>query len=331
MVNIPNEIISLEQQLVDGNELDLDEIYLLLYDFQSTTNSIYQSYLKQLKFDKRYPDLCEIPFLPISFYKYYAIKSGKWEEELIFKSSSTTGKGRSKHYLKSENLYKAVSKNIFETLFGSLSQYKFAALLPGYLERGESSLVYMVNSFMDAGRFKNSGFFLDQYKKLKDWIEADTSQEVILFGVPFAFIKCFNEIGAQQWNHVRIIETGGMKGQSKEMTKAELHEFINDAFQPKSVMSEYGMTELLSQAYSIRNFSFQQPQTMSIFIRELNDPFSEPIIHRPGTLNIFDIANIYTCSFIETEDLALQNALGEFEILGRIDNRELRGCNLLAV
>lgn len=331
MNNIPNEIVSLEQRLVEGNVPDLDEIYLLLFDFQSTANPIYQSYLKHLKFDKSYPDLCEIPFLPISFYKYYAIKSGRWEEELVFKSSSTTGKGRSKHYLKSEKLYKAVSKYIFEISIGDISKYKFAALLPGYLERGESSLVYMVNSFMDASQYKTGAFYLDQYQALKDWIEADTSCEVILFGIPYAFIKCFDELGAQQWNHVCIIETGGMKGQSKEMTKEELHEFIKVAFQPKSVMSEYGMTELLSQAYSIHNFSFHVPQTMSVFVRELNDPFSYPIVNRPGSLNVFDMANLYTCSFIETEDLGLQNDLGEFEVLGRIDNRELRGCNLLAL
>lgn len=328
---IPVEIKKIESELLHGNFPSVEDAYQLLFDFQSKFNYVYATYLKNIKFDKKYPTLEEIPFLPVSFFKSYAVKSGNWQEAMVFKSSSTTGKGKSKHYVKSPLLYQQVSRKNFESRFGSLENYLFAALLPGYLERGDSSLIYMIYEFMKAGKSGETHFYLNQYDELRNFIHQNNQHPIVVFGVPFALLRCFELIGKQNWINVTFIETGGMKGQEKEMTKKDLHRFIHEAFNPEAVYSEYGMTELLSQAYTIGEDIFKAPPSMNILIKELNDPFSDAIYGKPGTLNIFDMANLNTCSFIETEDLAIQLADKNFEILGRIDNREIRGCNLLAL
>ncbi len=326
----PEEIKKLSQQLAAGIFPEVHETYPVLFDYQSQFNPVYRSYLKQLRFDLKYPELAEIPFLPISFFKNFRIMTGKWQEQTVFRSSSTTGKGRSSHYIKDLQIYKAVSKQIFERRFGPIDQLRIMALLPGYLEREDSSLVYMVDYFMECRGGEERYFFLDRYHDLLEAIRRYDNEHIILFGVPYAFIRCFRELGVQFWSNVTMIETGGMKGKESEMTKVELHAFLRESFHPKAIYSEYGMTELLSQCYTHSKERFEVTDTMSMIVRELNDPFSVQKIGKPGVLNIFDMADVHTCSFIETEDMAILYDGGEFEILGRVDNREIRGCNLLA-
>lgn len=327
---LPAEIISLRQKLLSGAENIGDDFISALFEYQSEYNPVYRQFLKGLKFDVRHPDINEIPFLPISTFKNFDVTTGQASRSITFKSSSTTGKGRSNHHVHDIEIYHQVSKMIFEKRFGSLKGKLILALLPGYLERGESSLVYMVNHFMNESGQLNKGFYLDQYQELAQIIESNSDREIILFGVPFAFIKCMEVTNKMNWSHVTIIETGGMKGQGKEMPRKELHQLIGEHFQPKSINSEYGMTELLSQAYTAENGLFQESGTLRIFVRELNDPFQNQKSGKPGVLNVLDLANIHSCAFIETEDMAVSHGTEGFEVIGRVDNREIRGCNLLA-
>ena len=327
---LPEEILKLSRQLVMGEIILFNVVYPVIFDFQSKFNPVYRSYLKQLKFDLKYPELEDIPFLPITFFKNFRITSCDWQEQTVFRSSSTTGKGRSSHYIRDLQIYKTVSLKIFEKYFGPISHLRIMALLPGYLEREDSSLVYMVNYLMGCTAVDQRYFFLDRYHDLMEVVQGNLDEHIILFGVPYAFIRCFRELGYQFWPNVTMIETGGMKGKEAEMTKAELHLFLEESFRPKSIYSEYGMTELLSQCYSKGEGKFEVSDTMYMIVKELNDPFSIQKRGKPGVLNVFDMANVHTCSFIETEDMAILHENGEFEILGRVDNREIRGCNLLA-
>lgn len=331
VAQLPEEISNLHQQLLQGYFPDVSEVYPVLFDYQARYNPLYRLYLKNLGFSRRYPDLGEIPFMPISFFKHHHVTTGEWTAEAAFKSSSTTGKGRSVHHIRDMHLYDAVSSALFQSRFGSPGDKVIMALLPGYMERDDSSLIHMVGYFMSLTQNKKKAFYLDQYDVLAEEISATGGREIILFGVPYAFLRCLEAIGRQSWRHVTIIETGGMKGKAKEMTRKELHAFLHDAFRPLAIHSEYGMTELLSQAYTGDDGYFAQPASMAVVVRELNDPFSVQKQGKPGVLNIFDMANIHTCSFIETEDMAVDQGNGRFEVIGRVDNREIRGCNLLAV
>jgi len=327
---LPEDILVLQQKLIDGSVIYNQDSVSVLFEFQSRYNHVYHEFLQGLKFDIKNPTIEEIPFLPISTFKNFEVKSGFWKALIVFKSSSATGKGRSHHYVRDESLYQKVCKNIFENRFGPLQDMLILALLPGYLERGDSSLVYMADHFMNQSGQLSKGFYLDHYEELSSVIEQNSDKEIILLGVPFAFLKCMERIGSKDWSNVTIIETGGMKGQRKEMPRKELHQLIYESLKPKVIHSEYGMTELLSQAYTGENGLFQPSASLKIFVRELNDPFSPQKFGKPGVLNVFDLANIHTCSFIETEDMAVDHNETGFEVIGRVDNREIRGCNLLA-
>lgn len=303
---------------------------LELFQWQARHNSVYKTYLIGLGIDPKQIDkLNKIPFLPISFFKNHSIKTNEWEEEKVFESSGTTGKETSKHFVKDVGFYHQHSKWLFEKEFGRVDQMHVLALLPSYLERDSSSLVSMVQHFIEVSQSEYSGFYLSNYGDLVRTLQMlkKDKRKTILFGVTFALLDL-----AEQFNldlsHVTLIETGGMKGRREEITRNELYAKLQSTLRFGSIYSEYGMTELLSQAYG-EHAKFVLPNTMHVHIREVNDPFSQAPLGKTGGVNIIDLANVHTCAFIETQDLGRLNADGTFEVLGRFDNSELRGCNLM--
>ncbi len=271
----------------------------------------------------------DIPFLPIEFFKHHPVVSGPGPIEKIFSSSGTTDAAKSKHYLLHEEIYKATLTEGFRRTFGDPSRYSFLALLPGYIEREDSSLIYMVNELMKKSQMKHNAFFMEVNEQLVNAIHYNQQNEVrtVLFGVSFSLVEfAKNPISLER---VHLIETGGMKGKMEEITRKELHEIFRKAFKIDEVYSEYGMTELLSQAYSLKNEEFESPPWMQVLFREINDPMSYVPEGRIGGINIIDLANIHSCCFISTQDLGKKTSPNTFEVLGRLDNADIRGCNLL--
>tara|TARA_B100000927_G_C16433288_1_gene456513 strand:+ start:92 stop:952 length:861 start_codon:yes stop_codon:yes gene_type:complete len=275
-------------------------------------------------------EINKIPFLPISFFKTKKILSvDKFEK--IFYSSGTTTKSRSKHYISDLKLYQESFINNFRLNYGDINRYTIIALLPNYYENKDSSLIYMADKLIHLTKSNESGFYLDDYSKLsKKLIELDIKNErkTILIGVPYALLDLidFNQF---QLNNTIIMETGGMKGKRKEMVRKELHEKLKLGFGVKKIHSEYGMTELLSQAYSQGDGIFKTPFWMKAFIRDINDAQNLDFNKKSGAINIIDLANYNSCSFIATDDMGKFVNDDEFEVIGRIDNSDLRGCNLL--
>jgi hypothetical protein len=268
--------------------------------------------------------------LPIHFFKSHTVICGTWKPEIVFSSSATTGSIVSRHLVRSLDFYLKNALSIFERFYGSIEHYHFLALLPSYLERSGSSLIAMIDYFIKNDASGHSGFYLNNYDELVLKI-ADlkkSTRKVILWGVSFALLDLAEKFEMDLSSCI-VMETGGMKGRRKEWVREELHIFLCKRFNLKQVHSEYGMTELLSQAYSQGNGYFQPPAWMKIQIRDINDPFQRLREGRVGGVNIIDLANANSCSFIETADLG--RALGDsnFEVLGRADNSDLRGCNLL--
>jgi len=275
-------------------------------------------------------EINKIPFLPISFFKTKKILSvDKFEK--VFYSSGTTTKSRSKHFISDLKLYQESFINNFRLNYGDINRYTIIALLPNYYENKDSSLIYMVEKLINLTKSNESGFYLDDYSKLsKKLIELDIKNErkTILIGVPYALLDLidFNQF---QLNNTIIMETGGMKGKRKEMVRKELHEKLKLGFGVKKIHSEYGMTELLSQAYSQGDGIFKTPFWMKVFTRDINDAQNLDFNKKSGAINIIDLANYNSCSFIATDDMGKFVKDDEFEVIGRIDNSDLRGCNLL--
>ena len=303
---------------------------LQLFQWQAQHNGVYNAYVQGLGINpQQIKNIVDIPFLPISFFKRHVIKTNDWQEEKVFESSGTTGMETSKHYVHSLEFYHNHSKWFFEKEFGEVGQMHVLALLPSYLERESSSLVSMVKHLIDTSSSKYSGFYLHNYDELVKVLETlgKSPQKTILFGVTFALLDLAEQYSLDL-SHVTLIETGGMKGRREEITRMDLYSKLQSNLNFGSIYSEYGMTELLSQAYG-QNAQFTVPKTMHVSIREINDPFSKAPVGKTGGINIIDLANVHTCAFIETQDLGRLNADGRFEVLGRFDNSELRGCNLL--
>ncbi|QSE97161.1 LuxE/PaaK family acyltransferase [Fulvivirga lutea] len=321
---------SFEQKLIQASDKEFEKLALQVFQYQYKNNAIYHQYISSLGVNvENINQLEEIPFLPIQFFKSHSVKSGTWNEEEVFESSGTTGQITSKHYLKSSAFYRQNALNIFNQSIGNPSDYHIMALLPSYLERGNSSLVKMVKFFIDESRSEFSGFYLNNHKKLVDDINSalKTEKRILLIGVTFALLDIAEKFNIDLAGHI-IMETGGMKGRRKEMTRMEVHTVLKKSFNVATVYSEYGMTELLSQAYSAGNGLYKSPDTMRILLRDLYDPFYISNSVRQGGINVIDLANVHTCSFIETQDIG--RISGEFfEVLGRYDNSELRGCNLM--
>jgi hypothetical protein len=304
-----------------------------VYHFQFANNWLYQEYCQTIgRTPGKVNQMEEIPFLPISFFKSHQVTTTAFEPELIFKSSGTTGMTSSTHFVKSAELYEKSFFTSFEHFYGPVSNYAIIGLLPSYLERGQSSLVYMVDQLIKASGKKESGFYLHDFERLHEslfQLEA-SGQKTILIGVTYALLD-FAARFPMQLKHTLIMETGGMKGRRKEMIRSELYDLLRDAFGVPHIHSEYGMTELLSQAYSIDGL-FKCPDWMKILLRDETDPFdvtTDPQERSSGVINVIDLANIYSCSFIATEDLGKLHEDHSFEVLGRLDNSDIRGCSLL--
>lgn len=321
---------SFEDSLYSVNEGNFEDIALSLFRFQAENNLVYSQYLRFLDCNPYEIQAVEnIPFLPISFFKTQLVKTGTWQPESEFLSSGTTGMITSKHLVRDTSFYLGLSQNIFERFYGSCENFHFLALLPSYLERKGSSLIAMMNHFIEASKSTHSGFYLSNHDELKRKIQflQNDEKQVILWGVSFALLD-LAESGEIDLSNCIVIETGGMKGRRKEMIRLDVHEYLKSRFNVPVIHSEYGMTELMSQAYSQSRGYYQCPPWMKVFVRDINDPFS-PVKGRAGAINIIDLANFHSCAFIETQDLGQIAEQGNFEVLGRIDNSDVRGCNLL--
>lgn len=314
-------------------EKDFNDLAIEVFRFQAAYNPVYREFIGLLRIDpQKISDIASIPFLPVGFFKDHEIISGKQDGlRKVFSSSGTTGAVPSYHYVSDLSLYEESFNGSFRFFYGDPDRYRFLALLPGYLEREGSSLVYMMDHLVRKTVKNGSGFFLHDFKALESEL-SDPHENIgtVLFGASFALLD-FSETHAVDLSKVIIMETGGMKGRRDEMIREELHAILCRRFNARSIHSEYGMTELLSQAYSSGKGIFRCPPWMKILIRDTNDPLEIIPPGHSGGINIIDLANLYSCSFIATQDLGKLYPDGSFEVLGRFDDSDIRGCNLLVV
>ena len=319
-----------------------EQLALEVFQFQYRANPVYRSYVDAIRKSPANIDHIEkIPFLPISFFKTDRILSGEFNPAIIFESSGTTQTKNSHHFVKDVSIYKESFRKTFERFYGNIDEWCILGLLPSYLERGNSSLVYMVEDLIKQSGHHKSGFYLNELKELKNTLTElqEAKQKTLLIGVTYALLD-FAERFPMQLHHTTIMETGGMKGRREELTRMEIHEQLKKAFGKNEIHSEYGMTELLSQAYSSGEGKFQCPPWMKILVRDDEDPLSvvsrqSSVVSRhftmTGAINIIDLANVYSCSFIATDDVGKLYPDNSFEVLGRMDGSDLRGCSLLTV
>ena len=360
----------LKQKVLQLIPEEFDCLALEIFRYQAENNIIYKKYLQLLHIQvDKITEINKIPFLPIEFFKTQTIISGEDKTRVTFESSGTTGQNTSQHHVQDPDFYVEIAEQIFERFYGKLSDFQIFALLPSYLERTNSSLVYMVEHFIKKSGNPNSGFYLDDYEALSNTllsVSSQTTKKTLLIGVTFGLLD-FAESGTtgvpaagvpatgvpaagvpaagvpaagvpvdlsflQNTDNLIVMETGGMKGRRKELLREEVHEILTKAFHVKSIHSEYGMTELLSQGYSKGEGIFELPVSMKILLRDVNDPFHYISNSRSGGINVIDLANVDSCAFIETKDLGswdLITGLPTFRILGRFDNSDIRGCNLM--
>ncbi len=349
-------------QAFDGS--GFEALALEIFRFQAAHNPLYGRYLALLNIDiQAVATVAQIPFLTIQFFKNYEVKTGDWQPETTFTSSGTTGETTSRHHVRDLDFYKENTVKGFQTFYGDPSDWLVLALLPSYLERRGSSLVVMAEHFIQLSKHPQSGFFLNNVEELVELLpltrltltpkgepnlgsvesnsNSDWSSEklnsvgsplgvrgTLLLGVSFALLD-LAERYSLDLQHVTTMETGGMKGRRRELTRSELHETLKTAFNTQAVHSEYGMTELFSQAYSMGDGLFRPAPTLRAFTREITDPLTLQKPGKTGILNLIDLANFDTCSFIATDDLGRVFEDGSFEVLGRVDNSDVRGCNLM--
>ena len=319
---------------------DFGALALELFHFQYKNNAVYREYVDTLNVSpSTVLSLPQIPFLPIRLFKSHIIKSSAFEPEEIFESSGTSGMTTSKHHIRYLDFYKESFIKCFRQIYGDPGGWCIIGLLPSYLERKNSSLVFMVNELIRQSNNPDSGFYLDELDKLSDLLKKSESnrQKVLLIGVTFALLD-FAKGYPMSLDHTIIMETGGMKGRQKELVREEVHDILIRSFHADAIHAEYGMTELLSQAYSNGGGLFQCPQWMKVLVRDDEDPLLVKPIGYPaedpyvtGAINIIDLANVYSCSFIATDDAGRLYPDGRFEVLGRMDNSDLRGCSLMVV
>ena len=306
---------------------------LEIFRYQAEYNLVYKEYVNLICKDKRMVEhYSQIPFLPIEFFRTKDVVTGNGNVQKIFRSSGTTGQLQSKHCVTDFSVYESAAIRSFELFYGDVSEFTFLALLPSYLERDDSSLVSMTNLFINKSNFKNDcGFFLHDHEDLIKCLKKlsfEKSRKVLLLGVSFALFDLAEKIDFPL-NDVIVMETGGMKGRRKEIVREELHKILCEKMKINKIHSEYGMTELLSQSYSQGDGIYKSPPWMKVIIREMNDPLTIAEESRSGGINIIDLANINSCSFIATQDLGKRFADGTFEVSGRFDNSDTRGCNLM--
>ena len=311
------------------SEENFKNICFEIFNFQMDYNPIYSAYSEIILKGKNPNKLTEIPFLPISFFKEEQIICQGQKIEEIFLSSGTSG-NQSKHLVSDLSIYKKSFRKSFELSYGGIKDYCILSLLPNYREREGSSLIYMVDNLIKNSLYSESGFYLNDYQKLSQTLSKleKEKKKTILFGVSYALLDLAEQF-PQKLNNTIIIETGGTKGKRKEYLKEELHKILKNSFNLSTIHSEYGMTELLSQSYSKGNGIFKSPPWKKIFIRDVNDPLSFVEKEKTGGINVIDLANLYSCPFIATQDLGKLYEDGSFSVLGRFDNSDVRGCNLL--
>lgn len=301
-----------------------------MFKLQVKGNPVYRQFVKHLGLKPGdVKSSADIPFLPIRFFKSHSVILRGLEEEVVFESSGTTGSETSKHYVHDPEVYEKSCLSGFRRTYGNPSDYCILALLPSYLERSNSSLVHMAKLLIKESDNRDSGFYLDKLSSLAKLLKknSDHGKKTLLIGVTFALLELAEKY-PMRLSECIIMETGGMKGRRKELTREEVHSSLKQAFEINTVHSEYGMTELLSQAYSTGNGKFECPPWMKVSVRDITDPLSSSP-KKTGVINVIDLANIYSCPFIATDDLGKLNSDGTFEVLGRLDNAQIRGCNLM--
>jgi phenylacetate-coenzyme A ligase PaaK-like adenylate-forming protein len=305
---------------------------LAVFQYQYQQVKVYRDYCNFLKVSsEEINKLEQIPFLPIQFFKTHKVITENKSVEVIFTSSGTSGTTTSKHYVANADLYRNSFIKGFQNVYGPIEDWTILALLPSYLEREGSSLIFMVDEFIQRSDYADSGFYLHDLKGLTDkLLQLETEgRKTLLIGVSYALLDLI-ETRKFKLKHTLVMETGGMKGRRKELIKEALHEILKEGFDTKVIHSEYGMTELLSQAYAVEGGIFKCPPWMKILTRDTEDPFTY-LKGKTGGINVIDLANLYSCSFIATQDLGRLNHDGSFEIIGRFDQSDIRGCNLMVL
>lgn len=313
------------------NSTDFEAIAIELFAWHYDNNKTYNSFCKTLNISpENTSNIFQIPCLPVNLFRYNKIVPTGYEHQIIFETSGTTKEETGKHYIVNQEIYINSFMNGFSHFYGDISEYAILALLPGYLERPNSSLVYMVSEWIKRSNNQHSGFYLYEHENLFNTLTLlkEKKQKTILIGVSYALLD-FAENFQINFPELIVMETGGMKGKRKEMLRKEVHSILKKSFGVAAIHSEYGMTELLSQAYSKSDGIFFCPPWMKVYMRDLNDPLSQPENKNTGAINIIDLANIYSCPFIATEDVGVLFSNFSFEILGRMDYSAIRGCNTM--
>ena len=326
-------LISTQDIFTISSQKQFEKIALKVFRYQYENNVVYRSFCEYLRVEKQaVKSLKQIPFLPIQFFKSHSVVSNQEAVQATFSSSGTTGMITSQHLVTDVSLYEQSYRLAFSEFYGNIEDYAVLALLPSYLERSGSSLIYMVNDLIELSQNEHSGFYLNNYEDLiAKLLELDNSgQNVLLIGVTYALLDVVEHRQFQLKNTI-IMETGGMKGKRKEIIREELHAVLCQGFGVSSIHSEYGMTELLSQAYSLGNGIFECPAWMQVLIRDPEDALTYVDYGKTGGINVIDLANINSCSFIATQDLGKKQPNNSFEVLGRFDNSDIRGCNLMVI
>jgi hypothetical protein len=328
--NIQDSVMTTIDTIINSEVRIDDDTILERFEYQFANCAVYRKYVELL-------DVCvssveTIPFLPVRFFKTHRIYASTREPETVFTSSGTSGMEVSKHFIADMSIYRLSYTKGFRYFFGDIAGYAILALLPSYLERQGSSLITMVQGLIDDSANASSGFFMHNYSELFATLQTLKANSVptLLIGVSFALLD-FIERFTLKFPELLVMETGGMKGRRDEITRPELHARISAGFGVDRVLSEYGMTELLSQAYSMGNGIYRTPPWMRIVIRDPRDPFRRVPNGTVGGINVIDLANIHSCSFVETQDLGIMYDDGSFEIIGRFDESDIRGCNLLFI
>ena len=318
-------------QIFESNIIHFDELAIQLFKHQYSHNIVYQNYCNYLQVTPNTIKVAnDIPFLPVQFFKTHEVKTGAFNAEVIFTSSTTTGTTPSKHFVKQHAIYEQSFLKAFHLFYGSPKQYAILALLPSYLERDGSSLIVMADKLIKESNKVESGFYLHNLEELEQAIISLKQQQtpILLLGVTFALLD-FAEQFPLDLSDCIIMETGGMKGRRKEMIRSEVHEILTQNLKTAKIHSEYGMTELLSQAYSKGDGIYSCPPWMKIVLTNPNDPLETLTLNKTGLINIIDFANIHSCAFIQTSDIGKTNEDGTFEVLGRMDQSDVRGCSLM--
>lgn len=314
-------------------QTEFEDLALQVFKFQFENNPIYRSFCDLLyKHPSDVKTVKDIPFLPIQFFKTRDILSSSDKIKTTFTSSGTTGSSTSKHHVTNLDIYTKSFTKCFEQFYGKIEDYVILGLLPSYIEREGSSLIHMVDAMIKSSKYSESGFYLNNISELKNTLENLDSQgkKILLIGVSFALLDVVETYQFRLKNTI-IMETGGMKGRRKELIRSELHTILKSGFGVENIHSEYGMTELLSQAYSKGHGLFNCPPWMQVITRDTDDALSIQSVGETGGINVIDLANINSCAFIATQDLGCTNIDGSFEVIGRFDNSDIRGCNLMVL